>query len=429
MIHGEVTHGGLKRVFVEEVEGQLQGVVFRFIQGLEAGVNRIAWGPDNALYVGGIGSTGNWGQSGKLHYGLQKLKYNGKSTLEMLAIRAMSNGIEIEFTEPLRDDAWDKNRYEITQFYYQPTADYGGPKLGEKRLNVQSVNLSDDRKKVFLQLAGMQENHVLYVYLPIPFVSQKGNSIWSSEAWYTMNKIPKGKPGFLSQAPPPVGDNELTAFEKSQGWQLLFDGKSTKGWRNYGKKSIGSSWKVSRGVLYLDSTKKPDGGWQAPDGGDIITEKEYENFEFSYDWKISNCGNSGIMYNVVESPEYQSPWHTGPEMQILDNVCHPDTKYPTHRAGDLYDMIETRFVTVNPAGEWNTAKIVSNNGQVEFWLNGYKVVDFEMHNDAWDEMVANSKFKDMPAFGKARKGHIALQDHGDPVFFKNLKIRRLDPVN
>jgi cytochrome c len=221
----------------------------------------------------------------------------------------------------------------------------------------------------------------------------------------------------------------LNAFEKNVGWELLFDGKSTKGWRNFGKETIGSSWKVSNGVLYLNSSKKPDGGWQAADGGDIITEQEYENFEFSYDWKISNCGNSGIMYNVVESSEYQYPYQTGPEMQILDDVCHPDTKYPTHRAGDLYDMIETKYVTVNPAGEWNTAKIISNNGQVEFWLNGYKVVDFEMHNDAWNEMVKNSKFKDMPAFGKARKGHIALQDHGDPIFFKNLKIRRLDPVN
>jgi cytochrome c len=193
MIHGEVTHGGVKRVFVDEVEGQLQGAVFRFIQGLEAGVNRIVWGPDNALYVGGIGSTGNWGHSGKLHYGLQRVKYNGKSTMEMLAIRAMSNGIEIEFTEPLRDDAWDKDRYQITQFYYQPTENYGGPKLGEKRLGIQSVHLSDDRKKVFIHLSGMKENHVLYVYLPIPFTSQQGNALWSSEAWYTMNKIPKGK--------------------------------------------------------------------------------------------------------------------------------------------------------------------------------------------------------------------------------------------
>lgn len=429
MIHGEVTHGGIKRDFVEEVEGQYQGAVFRFIQGLEAGVNRIVWGPDDNLYVGGIGSTGNWGHTGKLHYGLQRIKYNGNPVMEMLAIRAKTNGIEIEFTEALKDDAWEKSNYNIYQFYYEPTANYGGPKLGEKKLPIQSVNLSEDRKKVFLELSGMKENHVLYVHIPTPLISREGNSLWSTEAWYNMNKIPKGNYGTKTQSPSPLLDNQLTGFEKSQGWELLFDGKSTQGWKNFNKEGIGSGWKVRNGELYLDVQRQADGTTKVENGGDIITVDEFENFEFSYDWKIGNCGNSGVMFYVKEGEEYDYTYQTGPEMQILDNVCHPDTKFPTHRAGDLYDFIETKYVTVNPAGEWNTAKIISINGKVEFWLNGYKVVVFEMHNDAWQQMIANSKFKDMPAFGQAKKGHIALQDHGDPVFFKNLKIRNLDEVN
>jgi cytochrome c len=426
MIYGEVTNGGVKRVAVEEVEGQLQGALFRFIQGLEAGVNRLTWSPDGDLYVGGIGNPGNWSQSGKLYYGLQRLSYNGESTFEMLAVRARSNGVEIEFTEPLQEgDGWAKSDYEIKQWYYKPTIQYGGPKLDNKSLNIRSVNVSDDRKKVFLELDGMKDDHVVYIRIMNPFISENNHGLWSTEAWYTMNRIPKNKPGFKTPTPAPTPMNALSDAEKAAGWTLLFDGKTTGGWRNFKKQSIGTSWKVTNGVLYLDSQRKDDGGWQAEDGGDIITDKTYENYDFTLEWKISNCGNSGIIFNVVESDQYDYVWQTGPEMQILDNTCHPDTKYPTHRAGDLYDMIETKYVTVKPAGEWNKVRILSENGKVQFWQNGYNVVNFTMHTDEWKEMIANSKFKDMKDFGLAKSGHIALQDHGDPVFFRNIKIKEL----
>ena len=218
----------------------------------------------------------------------------------------------------------------------------------------------------------------------------------------------------MAQAP-----NTLTAQEKKDGWELLFDGKTTKGWRNYNSKEFGAAWKINDESLYLDRSNKE------VKGGDIITEGEYENYEFSYDWKISKCGNSGLIFDVVESEKNKYVWHTGPEMQVLDNSCHPDAKIIKHRAGDLYDLISCSTETVKPAEEWNTAKIISKNGHYEFYLNGTKVVEFTMHTPEWDTIIAGSKFKSMPVFGKAKKGHFALQDHGDPVWFRNIKIKKL----
>jgi hypothetical protein len=213
--------------------------------------------------------------------------------------------------------------------------------------------------------------------------------------------------------------NKLSKREEKEGWKLLFDGKTTNGWRNFNSRKIGSAWKVVNGELYLDNTAPGE------ERGDIITDREFENFELSLEWKIDSCGNSGVMYNVVEDPKYRTVWLTGPEMQILDNDCHPDAKIHKHRAGDLYDLIACSKETVKPAGQWNHARIVSKDANYEFWLNGEKVVSFTMHTPQWDEMVANSKFKSMPDFGKARKGHISLQDHGDKVWFRNIKIKEL----
>lgn len=426
MIHGEVTHGGVKRVFVEKVNGEYQGVVFRFTQGLEAGINRMVWGPDGALYVGGIGNPGNWQHVEKLWYGLQRLKYNGKPTFEMLAVRAKSDGIEIEFTEPLREgDGWNPADFEIRQWRYVPTIEYGGPKVNETRLSVLSSHVSEDRKRVFLPLSGMKTGHVVYVHLAKRFVSAAGHALWSTEAWYTMNQIPANTPGMRTIPSINYVHNMLTPEEEAQGWKLLFDGKSLDGWRNFRKETIGKSWIVQDGAIALDAKKNPQGHWQAEDGGDILTDGEYENFEFAIEWKISSCGNSGIIYNVVESDKYDYVWQTGPEMQILDNTCHPDGRHRTHLAGDLYDLIACKYMTVKPAGEWNQVRIVKKNGLVEHWLNGVKVVEFQMYNDRWLEMIANSKFKDMPDFGRAPRGKIALQDHGDKVWFRNIKIREL----
>ena len=422
-LHGDVYHGGLKRVFVEKVDGDYQGVVFRFTQGLEGGVNRVVWGPDGALYIGMIGNPGNWGQTGKKWFGVQKFAYNGKSTFEMLAVRAKSNGVELEMTEPIGEQYGNAiSDYEIKQWYYKPTSDYGGPKLGLENLKIKSVNISDDRKKVFLELDGMKENHLVYVHLNSTFISAKNQELWSTEAWYTMNKIPAGNPG-VKTPPKVVALNTLTEKEKQDGWKLLFDGKTTTGLKAFKGKTLGSAWKIKDGALYLDTSKKKDGS--VVGGGDAMTEGEYENYELSLDWKIENCGNSGIIFNVVEADKYSYVWQTGPEMQILDNSCHDEGRINTHRAGDLYDMIGSKFVTVRPGGEWNQARIIVKNGKTEFWLNGYKTVEFTMFTPEWAEQIKNSKFKDMADFGKSKKGHIAFQDHGNQVSFRNIKIKEL----
>ena len=210
---------------------------------------------------------------------------------------------------------------------------------------------------------------------------------------------------------------KTSTSEDPDGWVSLFDGKTTSGWKNFNKEGIGSGWMVADGVLYLDPSKK--------DGGDIVTHGEYENFELRLEWKIQDCGNSGIMWNVQETADYNYPWQTGPEMQILDNTCHPDAKIKTHRAGDLYDMIECSQETVKPAGEWNAIRIIQKDQKVEFWQNDLKVVSFTMHDDTWNKMVASSKFKDMKGFGKYTKGKISLQDHSDKVYFRNIKIKTL----
>jgi len=220
-----------------------------------------------------------------------------------------------------------------------------------------------------------------------------------------------------------IVDNEIetdssTPEIDADGWQVLFNGKNLDGWHVFNNPETEGKWKVSDGALFFDS--KADA-----EGGDIVTDGDYENFEFMLEWKISACGNSGIFWGVQEDGELKRTWHSAPEMQVLDNTCHPDAKIVTHRAGDLYDLIESSEETVKPAGEWNEVKIVANNGKYQFYQNGVNVVSFEMFNDKWDDMVANSKFKTREHFGKYRKGKFALQDHSDDVWFRNIKIKEI----
>ena len=191
MLHGDVTHGGIKRDFLEKVNGEYQGAVFRFTQGLEAGVNRLEWGPDSALYLGGVGMVGGWSWK-ENQYGLQKLKYNGKTTFEMLAVRAKPDGFEIELTEPLNTGVSSTpEAFLIQQWRYEGTSAYGGPKLDLQTLQPTDVRYSTDKRKIYLEIPGLRKNHVVYMMIPEDLKSESGQSLWSNEAWYTLNNIPQ----------------------------------------------------------------------------------------------------------------------------------------------------------------------------------------------------------------------------------------------
>jgi hypothetical protein len=209
-------------------------------------------------------------------------------------------------------------------------------------------------------------------------------------------------------------DNTLTAKEKADGWKLLFDGKTTDGWRVYKKQGAPVGWQAVDGVLTRVSQE-----------GDLITADEYENFELTIDWKIPEGANSGLFFHGVESDKGPI-YYSAPEYQLLDDDRHPDAKNgPTHQCGSNYDLIAPTKKLCKPIGEWNTSRIVVRGPHVEQWLNGEKVVEYELWSDAWKALVAKSKFKQWPDYGMAKTGHIGVQEHGFKVEFKNIKIKVL----
>jgi hypothetical protein len=227
----------------------------------------------------------------------------------------------------------------------------------------------------------------------------------------------------MAPAPVEMKTNTLTDEEKNAGWQLLFDGASKSNFHVFNKKSDGSAWQVTDGAIHLDTTTRNNG--KIVGGGDLVTNEEYESFDLKLDWKIDPGGNSGIIFYVQEGPSFGETYHTGPEMQVLDNAAHPDAKIVKHRAGDLYDLITSSPETVKPAGEWNQVEVISNKGALEFHLNGSKILATTMWDDAWKKMIAASKFKQWSGFGTYKKGRIALQDHGNSVWYRNIRIKKL----
>ncbi len=222
--------------------------------------------------------------------------------------------------------------------------------------------------------------------------------------------------------------NLLSQSEKDDGWKILFDGKTTNGWHTYGKQTAGKAWVVKDGALYLDADNKKN--LSTDEGGDLVTNEEYGNFDLKLDWKIGVKGNSGIIFYIHEDPaKYPDTYNTGMECQVLDNgtstrLGHPDAKLYSHRAGDLYDLLASKEAN-KPQGEWNHVEIKSVNGKLDFYMNGEHTLSTNLWNDHWKQMIAISKFKDMPGFGTYKKGKISLQDHGEDVWFKNIRIKKL----
>jgi cytochrome c len=214
--------------------------------------------------------------------------------------------------------------------------------------------------------------------------------------------------------------NTLTDAEKAAGWKLLFDGKTTDGWRGYQRKDMPPGWKVEGGVLVR--TSGGEGGKGAGGGDDIVTTENYENFELSLQWKIVAVGNSGVLYHVSEEPP--TSWHYAPEVQLLDNTAHP-TRDKRQLAGACYDLYAPSKDVTKPVGEWNTLRIKVDHNKVTHWLNGEQVTEYEIGSKDWNQRVSKSKFKDKLKFALAKTGPICLQDHSDRIEFRSIKVRKL----
>jgi hypothetical protein len=235
---------------------------------------------------------------------------------------------------------------------------------------------------------------------------------------------PSGKGTDTTQVAMVEQNNILTDQEKADGWVLMFDGQTTAGWRGYSKPAFpDSGWIVVDGTLHCIGSGMGEAGGK---GGDIIFDQKFGNFELNLQWKISEGGNSGIFYLAQELPG-KAIWASAPEMQVLDNLKHIDGRDSIHCAGSLYDLIGVPKDIVKPVGEWNDAKIIVYQGTVEHWLNGKKLLQYHLWTPEWKAMVAKSKF---PSYNPdwvnvAQEGFIGLQDHGNDVWYRNIKIKKL----
>ncbi len=222
-------------------------------------------------------------------------------------------------------------------------------------------------------------------------------------------------------------DNKLSKAEKKEGWILMFNGKNTKNWRGWQKPEPPGVWSASEGTLFCKAMKNDDA--EPGQKGYIIYDGQFSNFHLKVDWKISEGGNSGIFYLGAEEG-YPSIVNTAPELQVLDNERHPDGKKGkdgNRLSGGLYDLIPADPQNANPAGEWNSVEVIIKDGHVKHIMNGEEVLSFELWTEEWKELVSGSKFPKIREdwYDVPSKGYIGLQDHGDDVWFKNLKIRKL----
>ena len=397
---GDLSGGGVKRVFTETVDGQPQGTLFRFTQGLEAGVSAVLFAKDGSLIVGGAE-----GELGKPGYGLQRLAPRDQPAFEMKAIRTKSDGLELEYTKPLAEKAgWDPFAYRVTSYAWD-----GAKKSSERRESVVSASVSADRTKVFLELPDLQAGRVVHVRVSPDLKAEDGLGLWSPEAWVTLNKT-GAEAGAKTTAPEGALPNTLTTQERRDGWQLLFDGRTTEGWRGFRKDGFPKGWEVSGGTIH-----------HVNGGGDLITAKQYASFELQIDFMVTPGTNSGIMYRVSE--EAEPSWHSGPEVQIQDE---PEPKFDFHSCGALYELYPPASTKeMKPTGEWNHLQLVIDGDHAEHWLNGQWILSYSIGSKEWRERVKASKFAPLPLFGNQPTGHLCLQDHGHELWFRNVKIREL----
>jgi hypothetical protein len=254
----------------------------------------------------------------------------------------------------------------------------------------------------------MHKNYLLLVVLAVTFACQPKKQDDSMVEKDTTEQV----------APVSSTAPQLTDAQKAEGWKLLFDGQTTTGWKFF-KDKANDSWEVVDGTLHCKAFVDGKDNQRS----DIMTVEEFENFELAFDWKISPQGNSGVMFRVTE--EFDQPYFTGPEYQVLDNEGYPGEPTPDQFTGGNYAMHAPENAKPNPVGEWNSSRLVVNGNHVEHWLNGTKTVEYELNSADWKKRKAASKWKDAKNYGAAKKGHIDIQDHNHEAWFKNIMIKTL----
>ncbi len=367
MLVGDVTHGGIKRVFVENVGGDYQGCVFRFSQGIEAGVNRLVWGPDGCLYVGGVGSNGNWNHQGH-KFGLQRLRPNGETAFEMKSVEAREGGFLITFTKPVpRDLLSDPDSYVVNQWRYEPKVVYGGPKVDQEVLPINEIEVSPDGRQAFLRLNGLKEEHLVYFRLR-DFQSTAGEKPWTTEAWYTLNKLSNEPHRFeVPLVPYPF---DLSTIE------VIFNGRSVNRLRTTSGSPVAETVKGEDLVVDMEA-------------GSFVTEKSYGSCWLHVEWlaPAGGIGEAGANSGIKLQERY--------EVQILNTPAAP-FKPGNRDSGAIYALQPPSTNASLGAGTWQSYDILftparwegdtkTENARMSVWWNGVLVqnnVEIPAHTGA-----------------------------------------------
>lgn len=413
MLIGDVTHGGLKRVQLEKVDGKFQGVAFRHSQGLEAGINRVVWGPDGCLYVGGIGSNGNWNHKGH-KFGLERLRPTGKVPFEMLEFGVRAGGLQIQFTKPVGAGAEATlEKATLKSWRYVPTMDYGGPKVDEKALRIAGVKLSADRRTAFLEVLGMAPGTVIYANLG-DLKSGSGELLWSPEAWYTLQRMPKVE----------VTPMRSELFAKVPRGADVLIGKGGKG--QLVPKNGKAAWRVIG-----DSLEVVHDSSAAIGGADHVSAKPYGDSLIHLEWLSPAGGDLATQTNGNSGVKLQGLY----EIQIMNapglvDLSNPAAKF--NEAGSVYRQTPPTWNPSYGAGVWQTYDIWFTAAR---WENGKKVANARMtvfwngilvHNDV--EVKDKTGMSDPESPGE--KPHL-LQDHATAaeggVRYRNVWVLR-DPL-
>ena len=426
MLLGELTAGGIRRAFLEEVNGQMQGAIFRFTQGLEVGVNRLAWGPDGGLYIGGIGAGGNWNWRGT-QAGLQRLKANGKEVFEMKAVRALPDGFEIEYTKPAdREFLANRENFELRQWTYQPTEKYGGPKVDEHVLEVTAAEPNEDGTRVRLTVLGAKPGYVVHIVADTP--SAEGERIWSTEAWYTLNSKPvAGAPAevTLDGNATPAGSIGVGAVAPEGAVQLLGSGHLAH-WLRGDQDHRDAPNLTQFEVAALDPAVAA-----SPETGELRSRASFGDARYHVEWN-SPPGGEGQM--AGNSGVYLQRRY---ELQILNTPADKE-ELARNEAGAIYNVKPADVNASLGAGAWQSYDIWFKAARFE---DGEKVSPARVtvlwngllihHDVVLDGPTGAGQAEEPGPYGGEAIGQLLLQAHASdadgPVQFRNVWVQPLNP--